>query len=108
MNGAPKYAKIELLLRDKTAAGDGLLGGDADFPSVRKKEFTDCGMAITGDHLLIIETETVEETVTTGMDREGNEVELQEPYIRQIPVSSTGHIYSLSEVVNYRTINNQK
>lgn len=106
MQGAPKYAKIEILLRDSTQHGDGLLAGDTDFPSITKKEFNNCGMAISGDHLLVIETETKDEVVTHGMNPQtGEEVELEEPYTRKVPVSSQGHIFPLSEVVTYKTTN---
>jgi hypothetical protein len=74
MQGAPKFGKVELLLKD---------GKDGTFKSSRTKiEYDDCGMVITGDYIIIVldEKSDVETTNT-----------------------STGIIYHMSEVEKYKT-----
>lgn len=83
MNTAPKYSKVELLLkiRSKTLKSDGLIPKDEDFGQTTRIEFTDAGLIITGDYIIIIEDERNPEHSLT----------------------STGKIFHLSEIVAYRT-----
>jgi hypothetical protein len=68
MQGAPKFRKVELILKD---------GDSRDVI-----DYDDCGMVITGDYIIIVEDEKdIEETST----------------------SSTGTVYHMSEVAQYRT-----
>jgi len=73
-NRAPKYSKVELLIKSPTNIPKLL--------SIEKLEFLDCGLIITGDYIIVIVDETDE--VNTSM-------------------KSTGNIYPLSQVSSYRT-----
>ena len=68
MQGAPKFRKVELILKD---------GESRDVI-----EYDDCGMVVTGDYIIISE---------------------DEKDIIETSVSSTGTIYHMSEVVQYKT-----
>jgi len=53
MQGAPKFSKVELILKD---------GENRDII-----EYVDCGMVITGDYIIIVEDEKdIEETTTNS------------------------------------------
>ena len=76
MNTAPKYSKVELLIKNKENA----------FESVRsttRVEFLDAGLIITGDYIVIIKNEITPEQINTN----------------------TGTIFPLSEVTAYKTYN---
>lgn len=73
-NRAPKYSKIEILLKTKSK--------DKDIESTTKLEFLDCGLMITGDYIVVIIDEKDE---------------------IQNSLTSTGKIFSLSEVSGYKT-----
>ena len=68
MQGAPIFGKVELWYKD----GNGIV----------KYEYTDSGMVITGNYLIIVENETTDADNT---------------------VTSTGTLFNLSEVVRYKT-----
>jgi|TARA_Y100000389_G_scaffold169148_1_gene175205 hypothetical protein len=56
MQGAPKFGKVELLLKDKD---NGL--------ARNKVEYDDCGMIITGDYIIIVLDDKVDiETTNTS------------------------------------------
>lgn len=68
MQGAPKFGKVELIVKEGN--------------NLKKLEYDDCGMVITGDYIIIVEDEKDDvETSTT----------------------STGTIYHMSEVSKYKT-----
>lgn len=73
-NMAPKFGKVELLLKVK--------GADNDIQSINKLEFDDCGLMITGDYIVVIldEKDEINNTLT-----------------------STGTIFHLSTVSAYKT-----
>ncbi len=74
MQGAPKFGKVELILKN---------GKDGTFESSRTKvEFDDCGMVITGDYIIIVVDEKTDVETTT---------------------TSTGTIYHMSKVHSYKT-----
>ena len=75
MQGAPKFSKVELILKDRDST-------DKDFIKNIKLEFEDAGMMITGDYIIIVIDEKADMTSTT---------------------SSTGKIFHMSEVVAYKT-----
>jgi len=56
MQGAPKFGKVELLIKD---------GKNGEFRT--KVEYDDCGMVITGDYIIIVidEKNDVETTETS-------------------------------------------
>lgn len=68
---APKFGKVELLLRKSK-----------DSIGTEKIEFSDCGLMITGDYIIIIidERDNISNTLT-----------------------STGNIYRLENVITYKT-----
>ena len=68
MQGAPIFGKVELWIRDSA--------------NLIKSEYTDSGMVITGNYLIIVENETADAENT---------------------VTSTGTLYELSTVAKYRT-----
>ena len=68
MQGAPIFGKVELWVK----SGNG----------VSKSEYTDSGMVITGNYLIIVENETADAEST---------------------VTSTGTLYELSDIKKYRT-----
>ena len=74
MNRAPKFGKVELLLKSKY--------GDPKIQSIEKVEFEDCGLMITGDYIIIVIDEKDEFNNT---------------------LTSTGKIFNLSEVSAYKT-----
>jgi hypothetical protein len=76
MNRAPKYSKIELLLRKKGVSLDPII------EQVEKLEFLDCGLMITGDYIVVIIDEKDE--------LNGSQ-------------TSTGKIYPISTVSAYKT-----
>jgi hypothetical protein len=76
MNSAPKYSKVELLLKSKD-----MIHGPIDFNQTTRLEFNDAGLIITGDYIIVIEDETSPEHSLT----------------------STGKIFHLSEIRAYRT-----
>lgn len=73
-NRAPKYSKVEILLKTKTS--------DKSIDSTSKLEFLDCGLMITGDYIVVIidEKDEINNSLT-----------------------STGKIFSMSEVSGYKT-----
>lgn len=68
---APKFGKVELLLKDKK-----------DPLSTTKVEFSDCGLMITGDYIIVIidEKGDINETMT-----------------------STGRIFDMKDISAYKT-----
>jgi hypothetical protein len=68
MQGAPIFGKVELWVKNST--------------NITKEEYTDSGMVITGNYLIIVENETADAENT---------------------VTSTGTLYELSTVVKYKT-----
>jgi hypothetical protein len=82
MNTAPKYSKVELLLKNNTSKqSDGLIPKTEDFPQTTRLEFTDAGLIITGDYAIVVEDEVHPEHSLT----------------------STGRIFHLSQIAGYRT-----
>lgn len=75
MNRAPKFGKIELILK-KPKTSDKLI------QPTEKVEFLDSGLMITGDHIIVVIDERDELTNT---------------------LTSTGKIFNLSDVVAYKT-----
>jgi hypothetical protein len=75
MNKAPKFGKVELLLK-------GPQTNDKSIQSTERIEFNDCGLMITGDYIIVIIDETDEITST---------------------LTSTGKIYNLNQVLAYKT-----
>jgi len=73
MPTAPKYSKIELLLKNKSTTS---------IESIEKLEFFDCGLMITGDYIVVIIDEQ-------------NELENN--------LTSTGKIFPLSSISAYKT-----
>ena len=74
MNRAPKFGKIELLLKEET--------NDKAIQSTNKIEFLDCGLMITGDYIIVIIDEKDELNNT---------------------LTSTGRIFNLKDVSAYKT-----
>lgn len=90
MQGAQKFSKIELIMKDITST-------DADFPSNTKIEFKNVGMVITGNHMIIADTETIPNP--DYHPENGN------PMIRpELPVSTVGKLFNLNEIISYKTI----
>jgi hypothetical protein len=75
MNKAPKFGKVELLLKQPRTSDKGI-------QSTEKIEFLDSGLMITGDHIIVIIDERDELNNT---------------------LTSTGKIFNLSDVVAYKT-----
>jgi hypothetical protein len=75
MNRAPKFGKIELLLKDLTKK-------DTSIVSTEKVEFLDSGLMITGDYLIVIVDERNELDNT---------------------LTSTGKIFNMNQIVAYKT-----
>jgi hypothetical protein len=77
-NTAPKFGKVELLFKELRPIKSLGLGLD----SVTRLEFLDCGLMITGDHIIVIldERDEINNTLT-----------------------STGRIFSLNEIAAYKT-----
>jgi hypothetical protein len=73
-NTAPKFSKVELLLKE-TLVTKGL-------PSVTRLEFLDCGLMITGDYIIVIidERDDINNTLT-----------------------STGKIFPMKDITSYKT-----
>lgn len=73
-NTAPKFGKVELLLRNTLNTND--------LTSITKIEFLDCGLMITGDYIIVTidERDDINNTLT-----------------------STGKIFNLNEVSAYKT-----
>jgi hypothetical protein len=74
LNKAPKFGKVELLLKSKNK--------DTVASSITRVEFEDCGLMITGDYLIVI-TDEKDELKTT--------------------LTSTGKIFHMSEIEAYKT-----
>ena len=55
--GAPKYSKIEIEFKEKT--GTKILNEVLNNKVETSKQFEDCGVMITGNHLLIIEDNSI-------------------------------------------------
>lgn len=68
MQGAPIFGKIELWVRE--------------LDNIIKKEYTDSGMVITGNYLIIVENDTADADNT---------------------VTSIGTLYELSDIIKYKT-----
>ncbi len=75
MNKAPKFGKVELLIKDNSHS-------DPLFKSETKVEFLDCGLMITGDYIIVVIDEKDEYNNT---------------------LTSTGRIFSLRDVSSYKT-----
>lgn len=75
-NTAPKYSKVELLINNNE------VHRDTDLRSTTKIEFLDCGLIISGDHLIIVidERDDINNSLT-----------------------STGRIFDLKEISAYKT-----
>jgi hypothetical protein len=73
MNRAPKFGKIELLLRKYK---------NSNIDTIDKVEFLDAGLMITGDHIIVIIDERDELNNT---------------------LTSTGKIFNLNDVTAYKT-----
>lgn len=73
-NTAPKFGKVELLLRNTL--------NNNDLTSITRIEFLDCGLMITGDYIIVTidERDDINNTLT-----------------------STGKIFNLNEVSAYKT-----
>lgn len=73
-NTAPKFGKVELLFKEGKPT--------KELESVTRLEFLDCGLMITGDHIIVIldERDEINNTLT-----------------------STGRIFSLNEIAAYKT-----
>ena len=73
-NTAPKFSKVELLIRDTINI--------KTLPSVTRLEFLDCGLMITGDYIIVIidERDEINNTLT-----------------------STGKIYPIKDIISYKT-----
>ena len=73
MNRAPKFGKIELLLKKPKTA---------NVQPTERIEFLDSGLMITGDHIIVVidERDEINNTLT-----------------------STGKIFNLNDVVAYKT-----
>jgi hypothetical protein len=73
-NRAPKFGKVELLLKN--------LANSKDIISINKIEFFDCGLMITGDYIIVTidEKDEINDTLT-----------------------STGKIFNLNVVSAYKT-----
>ena len=73
-NRAPKFGKVEILLK-----GDSM---DKSVNALTKLDFDDCGVMITGDYIIVIldEKDEVNNTLT-----------------------STGKIFHLSKIDSYKT-----
>lgn len=75
MNRAPKFSKIELLLKTPKTKDTGI-------QPTEKIEFLDSGLMITGDHIIVIIDERDELNNT---------------------LTSTGKIFNLENVLAYKT-----
>jgi hypothetical protein len=75
INTAPKYSKIELLIKNEGYR-------DTDLRSTTKIEFLDCGLIISGNHLIIVIDER-------------NDINNS--------LTSTGRIFNLKEISAYKT-----
>jgi hypothetical protein len=73
MNTAPKFSKVELIIKRSSSPND---------LSTTKLEFNDCGLMITGDYIVVILDEKSE------IDNS---------------LTSTGKIFNLSTISSYRT-----
>jgi hypothetical protein len=75
MNRAPKFSKIELVIKDLTKK-------DKAIVSTEKLEFLDSGLMITGDYLIVVidERNELDNTLT-----------------------STGKVFNMNQVVAYKT-----
>jgi hypothetical protein len=73
-NTTPKFGKVELLFKNGEPT--------KDLTSTTRLEFEDCGLMITGDHIIVILDE-----------RDGINNSL----------TSTGRIFSLKEIAAYKT-----
>ena len=75
MNRAPKFGKIELLLKQPRTS-------DMGIQPTERVEFLDSGLMITGDHIIVIIDERDELNNT---------------------LTSTGKIFNLNDVLAYKT-----
>ncbi len=73
-NTAPKFGKVELLFKNGETT--------KELASTTRLEFEDCGLMITGDHIIVIldERDEINNTLT-----------------------STGRIFNLKEIAAYKT-----
>ncbi|TXG86577.1 MAG: hypothetical protein E6R13_00300 [Spirochaetes bacterium] len=73
-NTAPKFGKVELLFKNGETT--------KDLTSTTRLEFDDCGLMITGDHIIVIldERDEINNTLT-----------------------STGRIFNLRDIAAYKT-----
>ena len=71
---APKFGKVELLIKSYSPS--------KSITPITKQSFDDCGLMITGDYIIVVidERDEINNTLT-----------------------STGEIFSLKNVVSYRT-----
>jgi hypothetical protein len=74
-NTAPKYSKVELLIKNEGYR-------DTDLIPTTKIEFLDCGLIISGDHIIVVidERDDINNSLT-----------------------STGRIFNLKEIYAYKT-----
>ena len=90
MQGAQKFSKIELLIRVSPQAF-------GEVTSTDTLVFNNVGMAISGSHIIIADTITIPNPEWS--DDSG-------PMVRsELPVSTTGTLFNLNEVVSYKTTN---
>jgi hypothetical protein len=75
MNRAPKFGKIELLIKQSKTS-------DKSIQPTERVEFLDSGLMITGDHIIVVIDERDELNNT---------------------LTSTGKIFNLNDVVAYKT-----
>lgn len=75
INTAPKFGRIELLIKNEGY-------NDKDLRSTTRIQFLDCGLVITGDHIIIVIDEKDESSNSS---------------------TSTGRIFSLKDVSAYKT-----
>lgn len=74
-NKAPKFGKVELLIKNEGYS-------DKDLRSTTKIEFLDCGLMITGDYIIVI----IDEKDELNHD-----------------LTTTGNIFNLKDVSAYKT-----
>jgi hypothetical protein len=75
MNRAPKFGKIELLIKQPKTSDKGI-------QPTERIEFLDSGLMITGDHIIVVIDERDELNNT---------------------LTSTGKIFNLNDIVAYKT-----
>jgi hypothetical protein len=75
MNRAPKFGKIELLIKQPKTS-------DKSIQPTERIEFLDSGLMITGDHIIVVIDERDELNNT---------------------LTSTGKIFNLNDIIAYKT-----